>query len=49
MRKRSLAIDPILAKQTKSIIALALRNHPRQNGGNGRHFFVSGGEHHCRL
>ena len=40
MRKRSLAIDPILAKQTKSIIALALRNHPRQNEGERQTFLL---------
>jgi hypothetical protein len=28
MRKRSLAVDPILAKEAKSIIALAVRNGP---------------------
>lgn len=40
MRKRSLAIDPILAKQTKSIIALAFRNHSRQNEGERQTFLL---------
>jgi hypothetical protein len=48
MRKRSLAIDPVLAKEAKSITALALRNGPieelyaRQTAHNVQRFWVVG-------
>jgi hypothetical protein len=47
MRKRSLAIDSILAKEAKSIIALALRNGPLEDLHAGVNFPRCAGKQGC--